>query len=292
MTPEQKAEEMRKFREQLRASSGKERINIFKAANVINEHEARKMTLQIPKAPPAPATVQPGQPSMTWLDRFITQDPALVEMKEHVKKLAPLQHPVLIHGESGTGKELIARAMHNTRHGKFVAVNCAAISENLIESELFGHAKGSFTGAYTDKIGLLQDARDGTIFLDEIGDLPKAMQPKLLRAIQNKTVRRVGSTQDEEISCRFISATHKHLWTAVNDGEFRMDLYFRLAVFEVEIKPMRERCLEDFILLAKAYGGTEEDAQYLHDNRAQLRGNIRQMQHWFLRKQVLGINSL
>jgi transcriptional regulator with PAS, ATPase and Fis domain len=292
MTSEEKAAEMRRFRAAMSGPSQRERINMLRAESIISDREARQMTMQIPKAPPASPTVQPGQPSMAWLDRFVTADPDLLNMKEQIKKLAPLNHPVLIQGESGTGKEFIARALHNTRFGKFVAINCAAISENLIESELFGHCKGAFTGAYTDRPGLLQEARDGTIFLDEIGDLPKPMQPKLLRAIQNKVVRRVGSNADEEISCRFVSATHKHLWSAVNDQEFRMDLYFRLAVFEVELKPIRERCLEDFKLLAKLYGGTEEDAEHLFSRRAELRGNIRQLQHWFLRKQVLGIDSL
>jgi two-component system response regulator PilR (NtrC family) len=153
--------------------------------------------------------------------------------------------PVLIQGESGTGKELVACALHATSHraaGPWVAVNCSAIPENLLETEFFGAKKGAYTGSVHDREGFFQAAKGGTLFLDEIGDLPLAMQSKLLRAIQERCVRPVGSNQEEPVDVRFVSATHKDLPAEVVAGRFRQDLFYRLNVIDIVIPPLRERC--------------------------------------------------
>ncbi len=170
-----------------------------------------------------------------------------------IERLARGQAPVYISGESGTGKELAARLIHDLgpRAGKpFVAVNCGAIPEQLMESEFFGHRKGSFTGAFADKDGLFKTANGGTLFLDEVGDLPVPMQVKLLRAIQEKAVRPVGSQQEIAVDVRILSATHKNLHDLVRIGAFRQDLYYRLNVIELVIPPLRERA-EDIPGLAQ-----------------------------------------
>ncbi len=169
-----------------------------------------------------------------------------------IERLARGQAPVYITGESGTGKELAARLIHDLgpRAGRpFVAVNCGAIPEQLMESEFFGHKKGSFTGAFSDKDGLFKTATGGTLFLDEVGDLPVPMQVKLLRAIQEKAVRPVGSQQEVAVDVRILSATHKNLHDLVRTGAFRQDLYYRLNVIELVIPPLRERA-EDIPALA------------------------------------------
>ena len=160
-----------------------------------------------------------------------------------VAKIARSMAPVLVRGESGTGKELIASAIHACSHrsdGPFVAVNCGAIPENLLEAEFFGAKKGSYTGSTQDRLGYFQAARQGTLFLDEIGDLPLAMQSKLLRAIQERKVRALGSTQEEAADVRIVSATHKDLVAEVQAGRFRQDLYYRLNVIEIISPPLRE----------------------------------------------------
>ena len=174
-------------------------------------------------------------------------------LREMVDKVARSQAPVHISGESGTGKELVARLIHDSgprADGPFVPVNCGAIPAELMESEFFGHRKGSFTGAFADKIGLMQSADGGTLFLDEIADLPLAMQVKLLRVIQEKAVRPVGSSREEVANARILSATHKKLGQMVSDGEFREDLYYRINVIELAVPALRERG-EDVIELAE-----------------------------------------
>jgi two-component system response regulator PilR (NtrC family) len=160
---------------------------------------------------------------------------------------------VHISGESGTGKELVARLIHDSgprADGPFVPVNCGAIPSELMESEFFGHRKGSFTGAVSDKVGLVQSADGGTLFLDEIADLPLAMQVKLLRVIQEKTVRPVGASAEEAANARILSATHKKLGEMVSSGEFREDLYYRINVIELPVPALRERS-EDVLKLAE-----------------------------------------
>lgn len=177
------------------------------------------------------------------------------QLREHISKLARSQAPVYIHGESGSGKELVARAIHNQSgraNGKFVAVNCGAIPRELMESEFFGHKKGSFTGASADKAGLFQAAHNGTLFLDEVADLPLDMQVKLLRAIQEKHVRPVGSEKEVAIDVRILSATHKNLQQEVADGRFRQDLFFRINVIQTNVPSLRER-KEDIPLLIQHF---------------------------------------
>ena len=166
------------------------------------------------------------------------------EIRSKIAKLGRSQAPIFISGESGTGKELVARLIHalGPRKDKpFVAVNCGAIPEDLMESEFFGHKKGSFTGAVADKAGLFRSAEGGTLFLDEVADLPLALQVKLLRAIQEKSIRAVGDTREMPVDVRILSATHKNLADLVQQGAFRQDLYYRINVIEVQVPPLRER---------------------------------------------------
>ncbi|GAA4418408.1 sigma-54 dependent transcriptional regulator [Acidovorax lacteus] len=186
----------------------------------------------------------PDARAQTALERLVGQSPAMVLVKQRIAKVARGMAPVLIHGESGTGKELVAQALHacsQRADGPLVAVNCGAIPENLLEAEFFGARKGSYTGATHDREGYFQAARGGTLFLDEIGDLPLAMQSKLLRVIQERSVRPLGSTQEETIDVRILSATHRDLANDVQTGRFRQDLYYRLNVIEIVVPPLRER---------------------------------------------------
>ena len=188
------------------------------------------------------------------LQRMVGESAAIRGVKERVAKVARSMAPVLVSGESGTGKELVARALHANSHrfaGPWVAVNCSAIPENLLEAEFFGAKKGAYTGATQDREGFFQAARGGSLFLDEIGDLPMPMQSKLLRAIQERCVRAVGSTQEEPVDVRIISATHRDLAADVQAGRFRQDLYYRLNVIDIHIPPLRER-LDDLPALCES----------------------------------------
>ncbi len=185
--------------------------------------------------------------------KLLGDSPRMHKLREMIDRVARSQAPVHISGESGTGKELVARLIHDSgprAEGPFVPVNCGAIPAELMESEFFGHRKGSFTGAINDKAGLLQCAQDGTLFLDEIADLPLAMQVKLLRVIQEKKVRPVGASQEETIDVRILSATHRSLSQMVADNEFREDLYYRINVIELNVPALRERG-DDVLLLAE-----------------------------------------
>ncbi|HEX4664339.1 MAG TPA: sigma 54-interacting transcriptional regulator [Terriglobales bacterium] len=177
-------------------------------------------------------------------EQLIGNSPALEAVLEQVERVAPTDSTVLIQGETGTGKELIARAIHNisSRCGRsFVKLNCAAIPLDLLESELFGHEKGAFTGAIAQRIGRFELADKGTLFLDEIGDIPLALQPKLLRVLQEQEFERLGSTRTHQGDVRLVAATNRDLTEMVNRGEFRSDLYYRLNVFPIMLPPLRER---------------------------------------------------
>jgi two-component system, NtrC family, response regulator AtoC len=182
---------------------------------------------------------------------IIGESGAMRELLDLVSRVASSASSVLITGESGTGKEVIARAIHAQSHanGRFVAVNCAAIPEQLLESELFGHEKGAFTDAKSARTGLFAEANGGTLFLDEIGELPLGLQPKLLRALQERTIRPIGGRKDLPFDARLVSATNRDLDLAVEEGRFRQDLYFRVNVIEVPIPPLRARG-SDVLLLA------------------------------------------
>jgi len=176
--------------------------------------------------------------------QLIGHSPAIEHVRETIDKLARSQAPVYISGESGTGKELAARLIHDQsarRAAPFIPVNCGAIPDNLMESEFFGYRKGAFTGADSERDGFFQAAQGGTLFLDEVADLPLVMQVKLLRAIQEKKVRKVGSTVEESVDVRIISATHQLLKDCVDAGTFRQDLYYRVNVIELKMPPLRER---------------------------------------------------
>lgn len=188
-------------------------------------------------------------------DNIIGGAPPMMRIYEMVKRVANTKSSVLITGESGTGKELIARAIHYNgplKDKPFVTVNCGAIPENLMESEMFGHKKGSFTGAIADKKGLFEVANGGTIFLDELGELPLTMQVKLLRVIQEGTFKRVGGTEDIQVDVRVISATNKNLDIEVKTGNFREDLFYRMNVIQIHCPPLRER-REDIPMLANHF---------------------------------------
>jgi len=186
---------------------------------------------------------------------LVGRSPAMQVLYRLVEKVAPTRSTALVTGESGTGKELVARAIHalsSRSGGPFVAVNCGAIPEGLMESELFGHAKGAFTGAHADKVGLFEAGHQGTVFLDEIGELPSLLQVKLLRVLQERKIKRVGGVKDQEVDVRVIAATNRDLAAEVAAGNFREDLYYRLNVIQLKVPPLRDR-REDVIRLAEHF---------------------------------------
>src|SRR5712671_6366903 len=177
-------------------------------------------------------------------EQIIGNSPALESVLEQVEQVAPTDSTVLIQGETGTGKELIARAIHNlsVRCGRtFIKLNCAAIPFDLLESELFGHERGAFTGAIAQKVGRFELADKGTLFLDEVGDIPPGLQPKLLRVLQEQEFERLGGTRTHQVDVRLVAATNRNLLDMVKRNEFRSDLYYRLNVFPVSLPPLRER---------------------------------------------------
>ena len=263
-----------------------------------------------PVAPPSPsATATPaapevppgGAPGENALARMVGDSAAMRAVKHRIAKVARSMAPVLVHGESGTGKELVAQAVHACSHrgdGPFIPVNCGAIPENLLEAEFFGARKGSYTGALQDREGFFQAARGGTLFLDEIGDLPLAMQAKLLRAIQERRIRPLGETQEEAVDVRIVSATHKDLAAEVQAGRFRQDLFYRLNVIEIVVPPLRER-REDLpalcqALLARIAADSGAPAVSLSARQmaeiaaAPLDGNVRELENLLHRAVALG----
>ncbi|MES3014896.1 MAG: sigma-54 dependent transcriptional regulator [Pseudomonadota bacterium] len=204
------------------------------------------------KRPAAPPTPPPAAVSQALI-RMAGHSSAMQQVRSLVDKVARSMAPVLVNGESGTGKELVARAIHEVSVRStqpFVAVNCSAIPEQLLEAEFFGYRKGAFTGAMEDREGFFQAANGGTLFLDEIGDLPLPMQSKLLRAIQERSVRPVGAVAEVPVNVRLLSATHKDLAAEVHAGQFRQDLYYRLNVIQIRVPPLRER-LEDLVSISE-----------------------------------------
>lgn len=238
------------------------------------------------------------------LQNLVGESPVMQAVKACIKKVAPSMAPVLIQGESGTGKELVARAVHACSHradGPFVAVNCGAIPENLLEAEFFGARKGAYTGASQDRLGYFQAAKGGTLFLDEIGDLPLLMQSKLLRAIQERTVRALGALQEEMVDVRIVSATHKQLKGEVQNGHFRQDLYYRLNVIELYVPALRER-REDLPALCQALIqkiGHDPNADIDKLTQALLQrlqthpfhGNVRELENLLHRAIALGLDA-
>lgn len=211
--------------------------------HILNQHRRQQ--------DPPPATIlNEVTESAAGLQGMIGESPAMQAVFQQIKKIAPFNTRVLILGESGTGKELVARALHNLSPRKkapLISVNCAAIPETLIESELFGHEKGAFTGANTSRNGLVEAADGGSLFLDEIGELPLEAQARLLRVLQEGEIRRLGSVESRKVNIRLIAATHRNIKDLVDQGKFRLDLYYRLNVIELELPCLAER--EDDILL-------------------------------------------
>jgi formate hydrogenlyase transcriptional activator len=233
-------------------------------------------------------------------EQIIGNSPALESVLEQVERVAPTDSTVLIQGETGTGKELIAHAIHNlsSRCGRpFVRLNCAAIPLDLLESELFGHEKGAFTGAIAQKVGRFELADKGTLFLDEVGDIPPALQPKLLRVLQEQEFERLGSTRTHQVDVRLVAATNRNLMEMANRGEFRSDLYYRLNVFPVMLPPLRDR-REDIPALVNHFAevyGRRMSRQIDHIPPATLSaltsydwpGNIRELQNLIERAVIL-----
>lgn len=227
--------------------------------------------------------------------KLLGKSPKMQELRNMVERVARSQAPVHISGESGTGKELVARLIHDSgprASGPFVPVNCGAIPAELMESEFFGHRKGSFTGAINDKAGLFQCAADGTLFLDEIADLPLSMQVKLLRVIQEKTVRPVGASKEETVDVRILSATHRKLSDMVAEGEFREDLFYRINVIELHVPALRERG-DDVLMLAEHILARLDHTASLHDDTRNallsyaFPGNVRELENMLERAVTL-----
>jgi len=239
-----------------------------------------------------PAELNHSQADNQWRDKIISRSTIMESLLQQSKQVAKSDFSLLIQSQSGTGKELLAKAIHlaSPRHQQtFTAINCAAIPEQLLESELFGYIKGAFTGAEKNHIGLFQAADGGTLFLDEIGDMPMSFQVKLLRTLQEREIRPVGSTQAIKVDVRIISATHKNLQQAIIDKTFREDLYYRLNVVELELPPLSER-REDIPLLAQYFLSQSADQSHINITgfsqeamevliSATWPGNIRQLQN-------------
>jgi transcriptional regulator with PAS, ATPase and Fis domain len=226
-----------------------------------------------------------------FLQQFITVDDAMLSMKKDVRKMAQSNHDVLITGETGTGKEIIARSMIGNREGQILSINCAGLPENLIESELFGHRKGSFTGAESDKKGLFVAAQDGIVFLDEINRLPLHLQSKLLRALQDKKVRPVGSNKEEDINCKFVCASNQNLLKLYENGLFQGDLYARISMLEVDLSPLKERMCDVVPIAESIAGGAKFLERYRDDltsGKLDLQWNVRSIQRHITRYNVLG----
>ncbi len=222
---------------------------------------------------------------------MVGSSPKMIELYKEIARVAPTRSTVLILGESGTGKELVARAIHQNsprKNNSFVAVNCGALTESLLEAELFGHAKGSFTGANADRHGLWEEANGGTLFLDEIGETSSAMQVKLLRALQEGEIRRVGSSQNRKVDARIIAATNRNLENEVTAGNFREDLFYRLSVITLCVPPLRERATDISILAEKFLHKARENAAkknlYFSENALKTlivyewKGNVRELE--------------
>lgn len=214
------------------------------------------------------------------LKNILSVHPRIEELKMSIRKFAPSDLPILILGETGVGKELFARALHGERkQNTFVALNCGAIPSELLESELFGSVKGAFTGANTDRKGLIEKANNGTLFLDEIGDMPPLLQCKMLRVLQDQTYRKVGDTSEQKADFRLISATN-HI-DLLQSNNFRKDLYYRLAGHVIKIPPLRERGLLDIALIAAAFAKTPHVAErIINDTENGLKdfpGNVREL---------------
>ena len=264
-------------------------------ARILRDRQARNG-----EAAAAPRSADKGDKPANGEIGIIGSSPAMLELYGKIRKVAPTDSNVLVQGESGTGKELVARALHNlSKRAKapLISVNCAAIPETLIESELFGHEKGAFTGASASRTGLVEAADGGTLFLDEIGELPLEAQARLLRVLQEGEIRRVGSVQSQKVDVRLIAATHRDLKTLSKTGQFREDLYYRLHVIALKLPPLRERG-SDVLEIARAFLVRQstrmgrEGLQFASDAEQAIRhyswpGNVRELENAIERSVIL-----
>ncbi len=238
-------------------------------------------------------------------DEILAKSASMIEIFRTIGKIADYKTTVLVVGESGVGKELVAKAVHkrgSRTNNPFVAINCGAIPENLLESELFGHKKGAFTDATSDRRGLFEEANTGTLFLDEIGELPLALQVKLLRVLQEETIRRLGDVKDQKIDVRIIAATHRDLQAEVKAGRFREDLYYRLNVLQIVVPPLRERkedihlLIDHFIARNNTRLGTSTRGLDAEARKALIDyswpGNVRELENTIERAMVLADTDL
>jgi formate hydrogenlyase transcriptional activator len=255
----------------------------------------------------ASATIRAGDQDRDSrrFEQIIGRSPALEAVLGQVEQVAPTDSTVLIQGETGTGKELIARAIHNlsSRCGRpFIKLNCAAIPFDLLESELFGHERGAFTGAIAQKIGRFEMADKGTLFLDEVGDIPPGLQPKLLRVLQEQEFERLGSTRTHQVDVRLVAATNRNLVEMVRRNEFRSDLYYRLNVFPIALPPLRARredipaLVEHFVEIYARRMGKQID-EISSETMTELAsyawpGNIRELQNFMERSVILSSGSV
>jgi formate hydrogenlyase transcriptional activator len=255
----------------------------------------------------ASATIRAGDQDRDSrrFEQIIGRSPALEAVLGQVEQVAPTDSTVLIQGETGTGKELIARAIHNlsSRCGRpFIKLNCAAIPFDLLESELFGHERGAFTGAIAQKIGRFEMADKGTLFLDEVGDIPPGLQPKLLRVLQEQEFERLGSTRTHQVDVRLVAATNRNLVEMVRRNEFRSDLYYRLNVFPIALPPLRARredipaLVEHFVEIYARRMGKQID-EISSETMSELAsyawpGNIRELQNFIERSVILSSGSV
>ncbi len=238
------------------------------------------------------AIIERSQPPV----KIIGESARMREVFRLIERVAPTDKPVLVQGESGTGKELVARALQQRSHRStrpFVTINCAALPEQLVESELFGHRKGAFTGASEDRAGLFEVADGGTLFIDEIGELPGSLQPKLLRALEDGSIRRVGSHRERRVDVRLIAATNRNLSEEVAAGRFREDLYYRINVMSLELPPLRKRD-GDISLLTRVFLGRDwiiSDEALRAIEAYHWPGNVRQLKNAVDRAQILANNN-
>ncbi|MEX0706535.1 MAG: sigma-54 dependent transcriptional regulator [Woeseia sp.] len=241
-----------------------------------------------------------GDPAREHGTRLLGDSPAMRELRDLIERVARSQAPVHITGESGTGKELVARLIHDRgprSSGPFVPVNCGAIPSELMESEFFGHRKGAFTGAVADKNGLIQSASGGTLFLDEIADLPLSMQVKLLRVIQEQTVRPVGAAREESVNVRVLSATHQNLADMVRTGQFREDLFYRINVIEISVPALRDRGTDVLLLAGHLLQKLDSSPDALDDGARNLLvnyafpGNVRELENMLERAVTLSASG-
>lgn len=283
-----------------------DQISTEDAVKVLKLQELVKATDQQLSIKHDPGSLSPEKRLQDAIKAFVTYDPATIEVVRSARMLCTqaqskdkavdyTKYNVLIQGDTGSGKSLLARILHGTVFGRFVEVNCAGLQDTLFESELYGHRKGSFTGAYADREGLLLSASRGTAFIDEVGELPLSQQAKLLHAVENKRCYPVGADRPVEFSCRMVFATNRPLEQMVKAGLFREDLYHRISTIILKLPPLAQRGRDVLAIAASKLdeeGWTpldDEESTYLLENVGRLTGGVRQLFNWLARRELLSI---